>query len=226
MTPIPRTFFITGLGRSGTTFLASALNRSREYHVVHEWKIPRTPFRDGRLQHFPLWRFYLARHPLGAHRLGYGEVNSHLRRTLGLQDAGREALIEKRGVILRDPRDIIASAMNRLGRTEADFAWLCDERLRDFATLQQLLAHPTLHYERFEFERLTTDPSYVRQIAEWAGITDLDVPAEVVRRKVNSSDGNWFPRWDGWTAAQRDIFHAAATRHAVELAADRLASAS
>lgn len=215
MTPIPKTFFITGLGRSGTAFLASVLNRSSQYHVVHEWKVPRTPFRDGRLQKFPLWRFYLARHPFGGVRPGYGEVNSHLRRTLDAGSAGREVLVEKRGVILRDPRDIVASGMNRNGRTEADFPSLCEDKVSEFARLLELLDHPTLHYEPFEFRRFTAEPDYIRQIAEWAGIGDLDVPPEVVARKVNVSERSSFPRWRDWTAPQRKAFEAVADRYGV-----------
>ena len=74
MTPIPKTFFITGYGRSGTRFLALLLDRSKQYRVVHEWRIRGTPFRDGRMRRFPLYRFVLARRPFAAWRPGYGEV--------------------------------------------------------------------------------------------------------------------------------------------------------
>ena len=218
MTTIPKTFFITGLGRSGTAFLASALDRSDRYRVVHEWKIPRTPFRDGRLSRFPLWRFYLARHPLGSLRPGYGEVNSHLRRTIRPGEVGHEARIEKRGIILRDPRDIVASGMNRNGRTDADFEALCEDKVRGFARLLELLDHPTLHYEPFEFRRFTTEPGYVREIAEWAGIGEIEVSKEVVSKKGNTSAGTSFPRWRGWTAPQRDAFDAVADRYGVAAA--------
>lgn len=213
MTPIPKTFFITGLGRSGTAFLADALGRTSQYRVVHEWKVPRTPFRDGRLSRFPLWRFYLSRHPFSRLRPGYGEVNSHLRRTLHPTREGPEAYVERRGVILREPRDVIASAMNRSGRTEGDFGPLCDHILRDLAHLYRLLDHPTLHYERFSFERFTNDPEGVREIAAWSGITDLDVSAVAVTTKVNVNKTAWFPRWDSWTGAQRDAFYKAAVHH-------------
>ncbi len=224
MTPIPQTFFITGLGRSGTAFLAAALDRSPAYHVVHEWKVPRTPFRDGRLQHFPLWRFVLARQPFGGLRPGYGEVNSHLRRTLRADEAGREARIEKRGVILRDPRDIVASGMNRNGRTEADFPALCEAKVEDFARLLPLLDHPTLHYERFEFRRFTTEPEYVQKIAEWAGIGDLEVSEAVVAKKVNTSAGTSFPRWRHWSPEQSRTFAAIADRYGVMAQVEALAA--
>lgn len=213
MTPIPKTFFITGLGRSGTAFLAEMLGQSEGHRVVHEWKIPRTPLRDGRLQRFPLWRFLLARYPFPSVRRGYGEVNSHLRRTLSPAGDGAEALIERRGIILREPRDVVASGMNRSGRTEADFEALCEDVLGDFARLQALLRHPTLHYETFEFERFTRDPAYVLEIAEWAGITDLSAADVTVERKVNVNKTSWFPRSDQWTTEHHETFATVARRH-------------
>lgn len=224
MTPIPKTFFITGLGRSGTKYLSSVLDRSRRYHVIHEWRVPRTPFQDTNLTHFPIWRFYLARHPLGDLRSGYGEVNSYLRRTIHPDRVGPEAAIEKRGIILRDPRDIVSSAMNRRGRTAADFPALCEDKVRGFARLLDLLAHPTLRYERFEFRRFTTEPAYVRQIAEWAGIDDLEIPPEVVAKKVNQSERSSFPRWGDWSADLKATFQAVADRHGVMPAVESLAA--
>jgi len=223
VTTLPKTFFITGLGRSGTTFLAAALGHARDYRVVHEWKIPRTPFRDGRLSRFPLWRFRLMRQPLGAWRPGYGEVNSHLRRTLNPTGVGDEAQIERRGVILRDPRDVIASGMNRRGRTEADFARLCDAKARDFARLLQLLDHPVLHYERFEFRRFTTDADEILRIASWAGLRDLELPANVVAKKINTSEASSFPRWRQWSDAHRARFDEAAERYGIRAAVDDVA---
>lgn len=206
MTPISRTFFLTGLGRSGTAFLAAALGQSSSHRVVHEWKIPRTPLRDGRLTRFPLWRFYVMRHPLASVRMGYGEVNSHLRRTLSPTKAGREALVERRGVILRDPRDVIASGMNRSGRTDADFAWLSERILRDFALLNALLVHPSLTYARFDFQRFTTSADEIHRIADWAGLEGVDVPEQIVARKINTNKTDGFPRWADWSPAHRHTF--------------------
>ena len=215
MMPIPKTFFITGLGRSGTKYLASVLDRSEEYRVIHEWRIPRTPFYDGNLTRFPLWRFYLARHPLGEFRKGYGEVNSYLRLTLDPERVGPERHIAKRGIILRDPRDIVSSAMNRRGRAEGDFHDQCEDKVRRFATLLRVLNDSHLHYERFEFRRFTSDPAYVQQIAEWAGIEGLEIPVEVVERKVNTSERSSFPQWRSWSADQERTFFSIAERYGV-----------
>lgn len=206
MQTIPKTFFITSTGRSGTAFLAKLLNRSRQYHVVHEWHIPRTRFQDGHLTRFPLFRFVLARRPLGKWRKGYGEVNSYLRKVTSLTAEGPERFIERRAVILRDPRDVIASGMNRQGKTKQDFELLCNMAIQAYARVIQLLNHPTLHYDSFEFDRMTTDLAYLQSLIDWTGITDLQVTADELEHKVNTSPSTWFPRWASWDDSERATY--------------------
>lgn len=60
---IPKTFFITGLGRSGTKFIATLLAGSAEYRVTHEWHT-RWLLDDGQAcasARFPLRSFWLDR---------------------------------------------------------------------------------------------------------------------------------------------------------------------
>lgn len=202
---IPGTFFITGLGRSGTGFLASVLGRSREYHVVHEWHLPPL-YHDGQLRRFPLGRFWLARHPFSSWRRGYGEVNSHLRRTLRVSAAGGERHIGKRAVIIRDPRDVIASAMNRKNRTLDDLEAVTRRILEQYAHLVALLSHPQLEYERLDFARFTSDPDSLRSVIRWAGIRDVEVGAEDVAKKVNVNVETWFPNWADWESAWQSAY--------------------
>ena len=106
MRSIPDSFFITGLGRSGTKLLATILNRSASYRVVHEWHVPFPGLQDrwfkiGRLTRFPVYRFLLARRPFPTLRKGYGEVNSLLRFTLHAGEPGWERYVPKRAVIFR-----------------------------------------------------------------------------------------------------------------------------
>ena len=206
MTPISNTFFVTGLGRSGTKFLATLLQRSDQFRVVHEWKLRGTRLRDRHLKHFPLYRFWLARYPFAAARKGYGEVNSHLRKVLKPDALGPEARIPKRAIIERDPRDVIASAMNRRNRNSDDFAPLCEAVVRDYVNLQLILSEPGLGYDRFSFTQMTRDAAYLQQIVEWAGISDLQVTSSDVAHKVNENKVNWFPRHEEWDDEQRQIF--------------------
>lgn len=216
MQTIPQTFFITGLGRSGTKFLASVLNRSQNYSVVHEWDLPLPGFRDRWLGErgggrFPIHRFWLARHPFPGARRGYGEVNSFLRFTLG-RDAGSERFVERRAVIVRDPRDIIASIMNRGNRTAEDFEPVCEELLKSYARVEALSRHPNLEYERFEFERMTSEVDYLQSIVRWAGIDDVTVTERDLGGKVNVNKSHWFPRYSDWDNDHRLVYQSIASR--------------
>jgi hypothetical protein len=202
---ISKTFFITGLGRSGTGFLASVLGRSQEYHVVHEWQLPPL-YRDKQLRRFPLGRFWLARHPFSSMRRGYGEVNSHLRRTLSASTVGSERRIEKRALIVRDPRDVIASAMNRRSRPLSDLEAVTRRILEQYSYLIPLLNHPHLEYKRLDFDRFTSDPNYLQSVIHWAGIRDVAVGEKDVAKKVNVNEETWFPTWPGWESSWQHAY--------------------
>lgn len=205
MKEISKTFFITGLGRSGTMFLATILNRSTSYRVVHEWQLPPV-WRDGRLKRFPILRFMLARTPLGKFRKGYGEVNSHLRRTVDISGVGCEAFIEKRGVILRDPRDVVASVMNRRRPINKDFKIATKRVLENYNHIVQLLHHPKLKYEEFQFEKFTTNAIYLQSIVDWTGISDVRVMPDDLEKKINVNKSEWFPKWDKWDSNLQSIY--------------------
>jgi len=115
------TFFITGLGRSGTKFLSKILNKSPKYRVIHEWHMPIPGFKDHKMKRFPFFRFVLFSSLFKIQNKGYGEVNSYLRFGLDPAYVGLEKYIEKKAIIKRAPEDVIASVMNRGGRTIQDF---------------------------------------------------------------------------------------------------------
>lgn len=193
---IPNTFFITGLGRSGTKFLATVLGRSRQYKVVHEWH--NLFYRDQTLNRFPFWRFYLARKPFGKLRNGYGEVNSYLRHTLRANAIGREACIEKRAIIFRDPKDVAISAMNRRANEGVPFETVVQRILTSYANLLALKNGALLKYDTFLFHRFTTDLEYLRQLINWTGITDVNVATSDLSTKVNANKASSFPHWSDW----------------------------
>jgi hypothetical protein len=202
---IPRTFLITGIGRSGTRFLATVLGRSHEYRVTHEWKV-RAVYSDRMLKRFPLLRFYLARYPLPAHRRGYGEVNSILRHHLGIEVPGPEQWLERRAIIVRDPREAITSAMNRQGRTDADFARYCETIVRSFARLRDVRQRSPLAYETFWFVDFTRSVEALQRIVDWSGIGDVRIDADTVSKKINTNTTSWFPKFDAWTAPHRELY--------------------
>jgi hypothetical protein len=206
---IPGTFFITGLGRSGTQFLASVLGGSRQWWVVHEWKL-RPIYHERRLKHFPVERFALCRYL--RLRRGYGEVNSHLRRVIGVDQPGTERFIERRGLVLRDPREVLTSAMNRQERTMADLPRACEIILTGFARLRAVRDRSPLGYQVFSFAEVTRSLPALQAVVDWAGIDDVRVGPEQIARKVNVNTVSWFPPHREWTAEQRRVFDAAAER--------------
>jgi len=211
MGPIPKTFFITGLGRSGTQFLARLLDRSPSYRVIHEWHLPVPGLRDtwfqcGWQKRFPLYRFLLARYPWAAARPGYGEVNSLLRFALDASRPGSERYIGKRGVIVRDPRDVIASVMNRRGHKAEDFPHVVRRVLTSYFRLLALTQLREPAYATFRFERMTTDLDYLRDVVAWTGIDDIQVEAADLATKVNVNKASWFPRWPEWEKRYVSIY--------------------
>lgn len=201
---IPNTFFITGLGRSGTAFLASVLDRSRRYHVRHE------RYKEGRYRRkhktFPIQRFIKHQIPFLNRFHGYGEVNSHLRHTIDPYKVGFEAMIEKRAIIVRNPRDLISSAMNRHNRTIEDFEDVCNRVLKEYARITTFKDHPSLRYEVFDFEMATSNIDCLQNIVEWAKIDDVKVNEETISKKVNTNKSVWFPKWSDWTDIQKEYY--------------------
>ena len=195
---INNTFLVTGLGRSGTSFLARLMNRTRACNVFHEWHLPVPGYEDLRLRKFPIHRFYLGRHPLAAYRKGYGEVNSYLRFYLDPMACGAEQLIPKKAIIHRDPREVITSVMNRGGRTIADFDEVCDRILRMYWNLRGLLKLQSESYRRVEFNQMVTDANYLYELLDWVGITDVDISPQDLATKVNQNDTSWFPEFKQW----------------------------
>lgn len=121
-----RLFLVTSTGRTGTTWLATLLNRIRDCHVVHE-PVPIEQYAHVQALNNPdAARDYLIDFRVRemAWRLQhdscnvYGEVNGALRRHI---EALREVLPRARIIhLVRNPRDVIISMLNRLALTADD----------------------------------------------------------------------------------------------------------
>lgn len=152
------TFLITGFGRSGTMFLACALNQSPTWEVAHE------PAGDQDSRDAVCARF--------ARRTRYGEVNSRVRNWVQSVPAERKA------IILRNPREIAVSVYNRCQEETAarlEGVW----RLLD--------SHIRAGLPVFRLEEFTQHEAALRRIAMWAGIDDAPLEAGDVKHKRNSS---------------------------------------
>ncbi len=111
----------------------------------------------------------------------YGEVNSYLRHVL------LELPVERRGVILRDPGDILVSVVRRRVARKLP-QWRMDVIALGYVALDQALQSGSVIPIRFE--RMTTDAAYLQNVLEAFGIKDVQVSKETLARKVNASKCN------------------------------------
>jgi hypothetical protein len=154
-------FAITGMGRSGTKYLAAILNQSPTWLVVHE---PHAGFQSVRE----------VRDRFAARR--YGEVNSYLRHQL-------LALHVTPSVIIRDPMEIFRSMYAR-GRPRLDHL---DEALRAIDELLQC------NVRSISFRRMTSDITYVRDLAHRLGVDDLPEVLDLTSLDRNASPPTRLP---------------------------------
>ncbi len=170
-------FIISGMGRSGTAFVARELNRSKTWDVRHE---PDASMDAGTISK----RFFGADH--------YGEVNSHL---LFCMDVIRGV---DRVLILRDPLDVAVSMIRRghppgdlMANNIAISAAMIDRYRR---TGCECRAVPL-----YDFKRLTKNRAYLLRLANEVGISDL-AEQDFVMEPANQSAGEL-----DWDDLSRDI---------------------
>lgn len=111
----------------------------------------------------------------------YGEVNSYLRHVL------LELPVGRRGVILRDPGDILVSVVRR------SVAQKLSQEQMGVIALGYLALDRALQDDgvvSIRFERMTTDVAYLQNVLEAFGIKDVQVSKETLACKVNASKGN------------------------------------
>ena len=172
-------FLVTAYGRSGTTFLARMMNRSKVWDVRHEprgsWDAGTHPVGHRMPNHHGRPR---KRMPVGIQQAfdapHYGEVNSYLRYWFRLIDGVR------RGIIIRDPRDVVVSVANRHplpGPHIEDFVHCWWELLRWSFRASVL---------QIDFRRMTEDPQYLDGVLRHFDITDVHISADDVATKVNA----------------------------------------
>lgn len=160
-------FAISGMGRSGTRFLATMMNRSPTWTVEHEpW--PRYHLQDqiDTIQQ----RF---------NRDHYGEVNSFLRYILV------DLRLKKKGIIRRNPADIFLSVCNWEPDFLPDFSNRMIELRKAFAAVDRALKDPKIH--PIVFEHLVSDPDYTNEVIKKFGIDNVHIDGDDLRKKINRS---------------------------------------
>ena len=177
-----RSFLLTGTGRSGTTFLAETLNRSRTWEINHE-----SP-NDHRYLEVPDDR---AANELKDRfgKLYYGEVNSQLRRIA--------PALNRRGVrvyfIVRHPMDIIKSVHTARGRSKDQFL---DTLYEILPSLTDAFLLKLLGFKHFKFEKFTTDKMYFLEMMNELGVDDLCISKVNLKKKMNSNGPGSIDDWN------------------------------
>jgi len=105
----PYNFAVTGLSRSGTTWLARELGRSKTFEVHHETMSDRKHPKSRETWQTMIDRFKVPRN--------YGEVNNFLRFVL------MDLNVKKRAIIIRDPRAIMLSSVNAMPKRHKNEAF-------------------------------------------------------------------------------------------------------
>lgn len=180
-------FLITGFGRSGTTFLQQIMNTSKNVTVEHE---PRKN-RDEK------WYDKYGKDSIPPEaaksfkRNNYGEVNSRLRFFAHIFP------VDKLGIIIRDPKDIFKSTMNRdkdPHKMAHDIHW----------AYSHFMSIPNWHY--IDFKLMTTNKEYIKNVCNTFGVSDAVIPDKLTR--VNTNKDELYETYDDLPKKIKNIFEA------------------
>jgi hypothetical protein len=226
-----RLFFITGMGRSGTAFLANLLDDVPGASVYHENHKDFNALIDAYLNPVRAEKYLdgirgriIASRILHSKCEIYGEVNSLLRyHVVPLQNRVNVTLLH----LVRDGRMVVRSAMGRKTFTSADknhtgrLMPLADDPYRErwrvmdrfekicwyWASTIKYLLQQSLPVVRFE-DVLGSYELFHRQLLDPLKIEISYERWQLERDKPqNASHHNTFPAWKDWTKDQQDQFH-------------------
>lgn len=158
-------FYITGFARSGTTFLSSVMNKSKQWTVKHEAR----GYEDKRRDNYNNIQ-------VAFQQPYYGEVNCYLYFYLDRLQA------DKVGIITREPKEIYLSMANR-----RDYEALKGriKELNIFYT--KILPQYYDKVKIIEFSKITTDIDYLENTLLYFGINDVDMESIDLSRKINNN---------------------------------------
>lgn len=185
-------FLITGMGRSGTKFIANALNQSKEWEVAHE--------------HSNDDKYLLpnAKTPIERFRENYGEVNSMLRKVAPkLSDLGVNVIL-----LVRDPKYIARSVLQSRSNKREDWKKILRLIRPGIEQVARLYESKKINgYYRFEELLINKDRISWCWLLEDTGIHDLDYDIIDFSMKLGSNGDNFpIPKHEDWTEEEKKIF--------------------
>lgn len=160
-------FLISAYGRSGTMFLSTVMNMSKTFTVKHE---PRG-IKDMLPNNFSYVDIF---------RGNYGEVNSMMRMHI-------ENIINiQKGIILRNPLDILLSGINR--KCEDKHNFICEDIIKMFYKFDDYITNKNMIF--INFHLMTSDICYLQNILETFNIVDVKVNKQIINKKINEKKKN------------------------------------
>lgn len=174
-------FLITGFGRSGTHFLSKLMNTSPTWKVLHE---PRGSsdevlYKQGNNPSNQVIEDF-------TQNKNYGEVNSYLRFWF------HEIPVNKKGIILRNPKNIIKSVANRktIQETtnlvnEINYFWNAFHKWKQ--------VDPSIYI--IYFEKMVTNLDYLESILRYFNILDANIDINI-NKKINSNTFESYPSYN------------------------------
>jgi hypothetical protein len=165
---MPKSFIITGYGRVGTKFLSTVLNGIDGWRVMHE---PRgqmdLSIRSLDSFNAKLYQFFETINK-------YGEVNSGLKFCLPFIP------VDKKGIILREPKEVYLSVINRRNELNNEEAYYI---FREYSTFLSWLSINDIIF--ISFRKMVSDSYYLSKIAnEFMGIS-MGIDDVLLKKKIN-----------------------------------------
>lgn len=182
-------FLITGHGRSATAFLADVMNQSKRWKVRHEARGATDEVcYNLRIEYVPneLVKDF--------DRDFYGEVNSTLRFYLNRIKFG------KVGLIVRQPKDILLSSINR----GHDFMQITERLKRSWNIMTDYINSSEDVYI-IEFKKLVNNKEYLQKVLHHFGIKDVNVD-DIEMKKKNASKERKYLEYSSLPKMYREYF--------------------
>ncbi len=185
---------MTGIGRSGTTRMATLLAEASGYDVHHEEVDDR--FRAKAVHpysSFPIHRFHGKR--------AYGECHGLLRYSLSAENPNGALLVPHRAILYRDLRAVITSWMNRDSRAPAEFAAVAYEVSQQWLFLERY-ARMDHECRIFSFDEMMVSSVALNYLFSHLGFAARTWSDSWQSERINAGTKNQFE----WTEEHEDTF--------------------
>ena len=169
----PKNFLISSNGRSGTMFLSTIMNKSKKWEVNHE---PRGEYEEN---------LYKTGNSVDKKIIKdfekdyYGEVNSRLRFFFN------DINTYKKGIIFREPKDIITSVVNRNKNPNEVIRIINEVNIFWLKFKEWLEINPKIL--KIEFNLMVKDATYLSNVLDFFEIDDVKIDNTLLTTKINQN---------------------------------------